>query len=316
MKVLVTGGAGFIGSHIVEELVAKGYEAVVVDNLVSGSILNINKNNAIYIMDIRETTLQQVFMKEKPEIVIHAAAQVDVRKSLDDPTYDAVSNILGTINVLECCRIWGVRKLIYSSSAAVYGNPQYLGIDEEHPARPISNYGVSKYAAEKYIQSYHALYGLDYTILRYSNVFGPRQGSSGEGGVIYKFLNNIFNGRQPVIYGSGEQTRDFIFADDVARANLLAVDRGSKGIFNISTGQRHSINNMLSIICRLVSDNISPLRAGAIEGDILHSCLDNRKARDMLRWKPTYTMEEGLLKTIKYYRGKYCDRIALKENTG
>lgn len=313
MKVLVTGGAGFIGSHIVEKLVDRGHEVVVVDNLVSGVSFNVNKSATIYVMDIKEAKLHQVFIKEKPEFVIHHAAQVDVQKSLMNPAFDAEVNIIGTVNVLECCRKGMVKKIIYASSAAVYGNPEYLGTDEEHIIKPISHYGVSKYAAEKYIQFYQELYGLNYTILRYSNVYGTCQGSKGEGGVVFKFLNNILNDKQPIIFGSGEQTRDFIFADDVADANLIAIYRGGNDIYNISTGKRHSVNELLKIINKLIESNVSPIKIGAVEGDILHSYLDNSKAKEILGWQPKYTLEEGLHETIKYYRNLFCDRKALSD---
>ncbi|HEX3033100.1 MAG TPA: NAD-dependent epimerase/dehydratase family protein, partial [Bacillota bacterium] len=203
MKVLVTGGAGFIGSHIADKLVEKGHEVVVVDNLSTGSRDNVNAMCTFYELDITDARLEQIFCREKPQIVIHHAAQIEVPKSLAAPALDANVNILGTINILECCRRYGVTKLVYASSAAVYGTPAYLPIDEKHPISPLSNYGVSKYAAELYIKCYAQLYGVDYTVLRYANVYGPRQSHSGEGGVISIFASGLLAGKAPLIQGNG-----------------------------------------------------------------------------------------------------------------
>lgn len=231
MKVLVTGGAGFIGSHVVDCLIESGHETVVVDNLATGKASHVHPKAKLYVTDIRSKELKEIVETEKPRVVIHQAAQVSVKRSVDEPLWDAEINILGTLNLLECCRAANVEKLIYASSAAVYGDPVYVGVDERHLIQPLSLYGVSKYTPELYIKVYHHLYGLNYTILRYANVYGPRQDSEGEGGVVSIFIDKLLKGEQPIIYGDGEQTRDFVYVTDVAQANVMALTRGDGGVF-------------------------------------------------------------------------------------
>ena len=302
MNVLVTGGAGFIGSHIVDKLINEGLDVVVVDNLSTGKLENLNDKAKFYNLDITSEQLSNIFEKEKIDVVIHQAAQTDVQKSLQDPVYDSKVNINGTVNLLECCRKYNVRKVIYASSAAVYGKPNYLPIDEKHPIQPMSFYGISKFTPESYLKIYKELYGLDYTILRYSNIYGPRQDSKGEGGVIAIFIDKLLNEQIPIIFGDGEQTRDFLYVEDVAEANFQAIFKGDGEVLNISTNTRISINQLYTELTKILQLDFKPVYREARPGDILHSSLNNKKAIQTLNWQPKYTFSEGLLKTVSYYK--------------
>lgn len=302
MKVLVTGGAGFIGSYIVEQLQKESYEVVVVDNLSTGQRSFLPRNITCYLMNVQSPELEKVFAKEQPDIVIHAAAQVDVTASLQDPVYDSEVNILGTINVLENCHKYKVGKLIYSSSCAVYGDVKDCSIKETDVTKPCSFYGISKYVSEYYIDTFHSLYGLNYTILRYANVYGPRQNTLGEGGVISIFCNKILKGEPPTIYGFGNQTRDFVFVKDVASANVKAITSGHQEILNIGCNLKTSINELYHLLSSLSPNRLPPNYQQQRKGDILYSRLDNSKAKQILNWKPKYLLAEGLEKTMNYYR--------------
>lgn len=304
MKILVTGGAGFIGSHIVDMLVQRKDEVVIVDNLSTGNIKNINKKAKFYKNDIQNRDILQIFNEFQPQVVIHTAAQIDVQQSLKQPVLDASVNINGTINLLEACKESGVSKIIYSSSAAVYGNPKYLGIDEKHPKNPLSFYGISKYTPEHYIKAYHHLHGIKYSILRYANVYGIRQDPKGEGGVISIFLSKMLNGEAPVIFGDGEQTRDFIYVEDVARANVMAIDQCHDETVNIGTNTPTTVNQLYSMMELHIRSGLKPLYGPERKGDIVHSYLDNAKAAACMGWKPVYSLQEGLEKTIEYYSSK------------
>ena len=305
MKILVTGGAGFIGSHIVDLLIENGYEVVIVDNLSTGKEEFINKKAIFYKKDITDDDLYEIFEKEKPDYVVHQAAQIDVQRSIDDPVFDAKVNVLGTVNLLECCRKSGVKKIVYASSAAVYGNPEYLPIDEVHKINPISYYGISKHTAEHYFEVYSQLYDLKYTILRYANVYGIRQDPKGEGGVISIFVDKILKDERPIIFGDGNQTRDFVYVKDVAKANLLALEKGDSEVVNISTNKATSINKLVELMNEIMNTSLEPIYAEPRKGDIVHSYLDNKKALEVLGWKPEYSLKDGLRETIECYRVKY-----------
>ncbi|WP_199900136.1 NAD-dependent epimerase/dehydratase family protein [Caldalkalibacillus mannanilyticus] len=248
MRVLVTGGAGFIGSHIVDRLVELKHEVAVVDNLGPTSIKYIHPGTTFYQVDIRSKDLETIFEKEQPEIVLHLAAQSVVPPSILDPMYDQSVNIGGTINILEQMKKVGSRKIIYSSSAAVYGEPISLPIDEGHPIKPISPYGMSKWMAEHYIALYHRMYGIDYTVFRYANIYGPRQTADGEGGVVSIFVDKLKKKETPVIFGDGQHTRDFVYVQDVAEANLVAMDKGEQITVNISSGEVVSVLDLLEAL--------------------------------------------------------------------
>ncbi|MGH4139625.1 NAD-dependent epimerase/dehydratase family protein [Clostridium sp.] len=303
MRVLVTGGAGFIASHIVDELIELDYDVFIVDNLSAGNERNINQKAKFYKCDITEIdTLKLVFKEERPEVVIHHAAQIDIQTSLKKPVFDAENNIVGTINILECCREFGVRKLIYPSSAAVYGEPKYLPVNEKHPVDPISFYGISKHTPEHYIKVYAQLYGFNYTIFRYANVYGLRQDPKGEGGVVSIFVDKLLNNETPFIFGDGEQTRDFIYVKDIARANIFALQKGDNEIMNISTNKEITVNELFKVMKNISGSKVDVIYKEERKGDILHSYLDNRRAKEKLDWKVEFSMEEGITETIEYYK--------------
>jgi UDP-glucose 4-epimerase len=299
MKVLVTGGAGFIGSHIVDALVEGGYEVCVVDDLSTGRLENLKNTVKLYKIDIRDKAILDVFEQEKFNVVIHEAAQVSVARSLCDIELDTTCNILGTINILESSRLTGVKKVIFAGSAAIYGNPEYLPIDENHPRCPISPYGISKYTVQHYLKFYRDSYGLDFTELVYSNVYGPRQDAKGEGGVVAVFVDALVSGKAPKIYGDGEQTRDFIYVGDVARANLAAITKGSGEICNVSWGREIPINTLYSIAKAKAGVDVEPQYFPPRQGDIRRSCLSNKKIREVLEWEPVVGLEEGIDRTIQ-----------------
>lgn len=306
MKVLVTGGAGFIGSNIVDHLIKNNHEVVVIDNLSTGKEENINPATMFYRVDITEfNSLEEIFSIEKPDYVMHHAAQISIQSSIINPSFDAYTNIIGTVNLLRCCVKFNTKKIIYASTAAVYGNPIYLGIDEEHSLQPLSFYGISKQIPEHYIKAFSRLFNLNYSILRYSNAYGIRQDPIGEGGVVSIFVDKLLNQKQPVIFGDGLQTRDFIYVDDIALANLAAMHLGDGEIINISTNQPTSLIELLKIMNEICGINIKPIYSETKLGDIRTSYSENAKAREVLSWEPIYTLQEGLRLTVEFYRKLY-----------
>ena len=301
MEVLVTGGAGFIGSNIVDGLIEAGHQVIVVDNLSTGKKENLDEQAEFYNLDLRDQKLKEVFKENEISHVIHHAAQIDVQHSINDPLFDAQNNILGTINLLECCRAYKVKKIIYASSAAVYGEPDYLPVDEEHPIKAMSPYGISKHTPEHYIKMYNELYELKYTIFRYANVYGPRQDPKGEGGVVSIFVDKMLAEERPVIFGDGQQTRDFVHVYDIVKANLLALDNGDNILVNISTQSRDSVNDLVDHLNQILPYEIKAIYQEARKGDILHSSLANGKAKEQLGWTPGYDFKDGLEQTVGYY---------------
>ena len=301
MEVLVTGGAGFIGSNIVDGLIEEGHKVIVVDNLSTGKKENLNDKAEFYQLDIRDQELEKVFEENNITHVIHHAAQIDVQHSIKDPLFDAQNNILGTINVLEMAKKYEVEKIIYASSAAVYGEPDYLPVDEEHPIKAMSPYGITKHTPEHYIKMYNELYDLKYTIFRYSNVYGPRQDPKGEGGVVSIFVDKMLDEKRPVIFGDGQQTRDFIHVYDIIKANLLALEKGDNILVNISTESRDSVNDLVDYLNEVLPYNLEAVYEDARKGDILHSSLANDKAKELLDWTPDYDLRAGLEQTVEYY---------------
>lgn len=301
MKVLVTGGAGFIGSHTAQLLLNKGFEVVIVDNLRTGKV--VNKDAVFYQVDICSEELGQVFTLERPDYVIHLAAQVSVQESLADPLIDGQINILGTINLLNFCVQYNVKKFIYASSAAVYGIPEALPLDEGHPTVAESFYGLSKLTVEEYLRLYKQHFGLNFTVLRYSNVYGTGQLLSGEGGVVAIFINNLLQNKVPMIFGTGEQSRDFIYVSDVAKANVLALTSGDNKILNISTNTATTINDLLDRVCSIMNKEVKGLYKPPKDGDLMQSVLSNVKAKNTLKWTPEYSLEEGLKETINNWIG-------------
>ena len=294
MKVIVTGGAGFIGSHLVDELISRGIEVHVLDNLVSGQLHQVNPEAHMYVVDIRSEEARRIILQVKPEAIFHLAAQADIGRSVQHPNYDADVNIIGTINLLEAARNAKVRKFIFASTSAVYGNSYNALISEADVTIPSSYYGLSKLTAESYIRLYYELYRQSYTILRYANVYGPRQIPKGEGGVVSVFLDRIKKGESLNVHGDGQQTRDFIYVKDVVAANLAAMNSGDQQILQVSTSQKTSINEILNLISNKFDINVNKVFTSPREGDIKHSCLCNKKAADILNWQPHYTIEDGL----------------------
>ena len=301
MRVLVTGGAGFIGSHIVEALLAAKHEVMVIDNLSSGKKENLPPEVPLYEVDITDSVIDNVIKESRPQAIIHQAAQVAVPVSLRDPLFDADVNIMGTLNLLEACRSYAVEKFIFASSAAVYGNPLYLPVDEKHAVRPLSGYGISKLTVEHYLEMYQELCGLRWTALRYANIYGPRQDALGEGGVVAIFINKLLSGQSPTIFGDGEQTRDFVFVKDVATANLLALEQGDNQILNISTGEATTVNELYGLLRQTIKSTLEPVYGPPRVGDIVHSYLDNQKVMQYLNWQPMFSLAQGLQETVQYY---------------
>ena len=300
MKILVTGEAGFIASHVVDAYVDAGHEVVVVDDLSTGRASNLNSAATFYQMDIRSPELEQIFSRERPEVVNHHAAQMDVRRSVREPIFDADVNIGGSINMLECERRFDVKRFIYiSTGGAVYGEPEYLPCDEAHPINPICQYGASKHTVEHYLYMYRENYGLEYTVLRYPNVYGPRQDPRGEAGVVAIFAGQMLAGKEVVINGDGEQERDFVYVADCARANRLALDNGNgSGIYNLGSGRGTTVNEIFEGLKSII-EYPNPAKYGPAKlGETRRIYLSAERAERDLGWTPITGLEEGLRKTL------------------
>lgn len=301
MKILLTGGAGFIGSHVAEQLISHGYEVIIIDNLISGSTTYLPQGVEFFQMDINDPSVEDVFKTVKPEIVLHLAAQTSVVHSMREPYFDFQSNTDGTVKLLQYAARYHVRQFIFSSTSAVYGEPTYLPIDEMHPIDPHSFYAVSKYAAERYIRIFAAQYGFTPTILRFSNVYGPRQKTAGEAGVVGIFILNYLKKEQCLIYG-GNQTRDFIYVKDVAIACRKAIESDLSGIYNVSSSVELSIGVLNELISQQLEVNASANYMPFREGELIRSVLSNENAKKGLEWVPTFSLLEGLYETIQYIK--------------
>jgi UDP-glucose 4-epimerase len=305
MKVLVTGGAGFIGSHVVDTLLKAGHKVVIVDNLWEhggGRLENINPDASFWQMDIRDPSLDQVFEKEQPEIICHLAAQHSVKISTDNPSHDANVNILGLINLLQNATRFGVRKIIFSSSGASYGTVEKMPVDENTPQNPESPYGITKMTSEHYLRFWKSVHGLDFTILRYGNVYGPRQDPLGEAGVIAIFARQILLKAPVRIDWDGEQQKDYVYVEDVARANLLALQAGSGEAYCIAYGQGTSVNALYRGLVNEIGYDVEIKRAPKRPGDIYLTYFDCTKALQQLGWKAKIDLEEGLCRTVDYFK--------------
>ncbi len=311
-RVLVTGGAGFIGSHVVDAYVAAGLDVVVVDNFATGSRGNLNPAARLYEVDIRNrAALEQVFATERPQIVNHQAAQASVRLSMEDPPKDAEINVMGSLNVLEAARKHGVQKFIYAATGgAAVGEPKYLPVDEDHPVEPLSPYGADKHAVEHYCVLYQKSFGLETTILRYSNIYGPRQDPRGEAGVIAIFVGLMLADQRPTIYGTGDQERDYTYVEDVARANVEALTKGGGGMFNIGTGVSTSVNGLFASVAELTGFGEQPIYAAPLPGEVFKIYVTNQRARDVLGWAPSVDLNEGLRRTVESIRSKRAEEGA------
>lgn len=304
MRIVVTGGAGFIASHVVDGYVKLGHKVAVVDDLSRGQRENLNPRARFYQCDVRDRdALNQIFAAEKPEVVNHHAAQMDVRRGVREPIFDAQVNILGSINVLEAAVAHGAQRVIYISTAgAAYGEPIQFPVAESHPVDPITPYGISKHTVEHYLFTFNVLYGLSYVVLRYGNVYGPRQNSAGEAGVFAIFCEQILTGIQPAIYGDGTKVRDYVYVDDAVQANIAALDRGAREIFNIASGQATTDYEVFRTVRDLLGKNgLEPRYVPKRPGEIDSIYLDISKARRLLGWAPTVSLQEGARKTVRYF---------------
>ena len=303
MNILITGGAGFIGSHIADTMVEAGHSVVVLDDLSTGRRQNLNPAARFVQGDIRDTGLGALFASEQFDVVVHQAAKANVRESLAEPVHYADVNVLGSLNLLEQSRKYGVKKFLYASTGgAAYGEPRQLPVPETHPVNPLDPYGASKHHVEHYLFLYRANYGLAYTVLRYPNVFGPRQDPLGEAGVVAIFTNKMLRGEPLVINGTGEQERDFVYVSDVARANLLALDKGDGEIFNIGAGRGTNVNQIFDHLSELTHYPLPAAHGPAKLGEVYKIYLDASKAKQVLAWEPQVKLDEGLGRTVEHFR--------------
>ena len=303
VKILVTGGAGFIGSHVVDAYAAAGHDVAVVDTLRTGREASVHPKARLYRVDVASPELADVFARERPEVVNHHAAQASVSVSVKEPLEDARVNALGTLNVLDQAVRTGVRKVIFASTGgALYGEPEGIPVREDHPILPLSPYGASKYAGEIYVNLYGRLHGLSFFILRYANVYGPRQDPYGEAGVVAIFTAAMLGGRTPVIFGAGTQTRDFVYVEDVARANLLATAHVGDGVAHVSTGIETTVNDIYRLLAEATGEGGAPEYGPPREGDVYRIALDPALAARTLAWRPRVGLEEGLRRTVEWFR--------------
>jgi len=305
-KVLVTGGAGFIGSHIVDMLIENDYDVIVVDDLSSGKLENVSKNADFYFCDISSyQILKDVFEETKPDYVIHHAAQSTVVKSFTNPALDAQTNIFGSLNLLNLSKEFKVKKFIYAGSGGTaYGNPAYLPCDEKHPINPISPYGISKHTAEHYLEYYHLQYGLNYVSFRYPNIYGERQDPSSEAGVISIFAKQMLKNKEVIIFGNGLQSRDFVYVKDIAYANLLALENNNmpSGIYNLGWGQGTTVNTIYETLKNIIGYKKNPINKPERKGEVYRTYLDAEKFKKYTWWKPEVNLFDGCKKVVDWMK--------------
>jgi UDP-glucose 4-epimerase len=303
VRILVTGGAGFIASHVSDSLLALGHHVAIVDNLATGKRENLPAAATFYEVDTRDQALHDVFRAETPEVVVHHAAHIEVARSVREPAYDASVNILGSLNLLECCRAYGVRKVIYAGTAgALFGEPSYLPVGEDHPIDPLSPYGVSKHTVEHYLFTYRVNHGIDYVVLRYPNVYGPRQDPHGEAGVVAIFSLQMLAGKQPVIFGDGTKTRDYCNVADIAAANVLALNTPVSGVYNLGRGIEVSDLEVFEAVRIAVGSEVVPAFAPVRPGEVQRIALDASKAERELGWSWKVDFVEGVSGAVEFYR--------------
>ncbi|HKC83253.1 MAG TPA: NAD-dependent epimerase/dehydratase family protein [bacterium] len=305
MKILVTGGAGFIGSHVVDAYTTAGHEVAVIDNMSTGRDENASSAAQVHRVDVRDVQkVQSAVASFKPEVINHHAAQADVPKSVADPGYDAQVNLVGGLNVLKAAVDNGVRKVIFSSTGgALYGEPDVVPADEDHPIRPLSPYGTSKYSFEQYLAMFQRTFGLNFTTLRYANIYGARQDFfAEEGRVVAIFASRMIEGKPVTIDGDGNQSRDMLHVGDVAMANIAALEHGDGGTYHVSTGIPVTINDLFRKLALLTEYKLEPRFGPARKGDVYRIALDNTRAAEQLGWRPRILLEEGLRLTVEYFR--------------
>lgn len=303
MKIAITGGAGFIASHIADAYVSLGHEVFIIDNLSTGKLENIPSQATFIEMDVNDPALPELFMDEKFDIVNHHAAQMDVRVSVQDPSFDARINILGGLNVYESAFKSGVKKIIFASSGGtVYGDQEYFPADEHHPTKPISPYGIAKLSNEQYLYYYAHVHGLPFVAFRYANVYGPRQNPHGEAGVIAIFTQKLLRGEQPIINGDGLQTRDYVYVGDVVQANVLALQPQMIGAYNIGTAIETDVNTLFRHLRDLTGSQCEEQHAPAKQGEQLRSVLTHERIHAAFGWTPRMNLIEGLSKTVDSFK--------------
>ncbi len=303
MNILVTGGAGFIGSNAADAFIKEGHNVIILDDFSSGKQENVNPKAKVYKMDIQDPAVENIFRDEKIDVMSHFAAQMDVRRSVADPKFDASVNVLGFLNLMEFGRRYGLKKVLFSSTGgAIYGEQDYFPADEQHPLRPLSPYGITKLVTEKYLFFYKETYGIEHVILRYANIYGPLQNPHGDAGVVAIFTQKMLKGEQPIINGEGKQTRDYVFVGDVVQANLLGLKHNGSDIFNIGTGIETDVNQLFHHIKKLTGSNCDEKHIAAKAGEQMRSVISSKKIGEVLGWKPTVTLEEGLKRTVEFFR--------------
>ena len=304
MRILVTGGAGFIGSHVADAFIELGHEVCILDNFTTGREANVHPRARVFRADLRDrTAVEGVFRTGTFDAVSHHAAQMDVRRSVADPVEDASINILGVLTLLECCQRHGTKRFLFASTGgAIYGEQDAFPADESHPTRPISPYGIAKLSTEHYLFYYRAVYGIEYVSLRYANVYGPRQNPEGEAGVVAIFATRMLSGGEPVINGDGKQTRDYVYVGDVVRANVLALNAGGSDIFNVGTGIETDVNTIFAKLRTAANPSCREVHGPAKKGEQFRSVLSSQRINRVLGWAPTVTLDEGMRKTVEYFR--------------
>ena len=311
MKVLITGGAGFIGSHIVDAMLEAGHSVAVIDDLSTGRRENLSPRARLYECSITDfEAVERVIERERPQLINHHAAQIDVRRSMEEPVVDAQVNVVGSVNLLNLSARYGVDRFIFASTGVVYSEPASLPMDESHPIGPRSGYGVSKYSAENYVRFYADVHGLRYKIFRYGNVYGPRQDPKGEAGVVAIFAGQLLEGRQPTIFGDGGKTRDYVFVADIARANLIAMESvGDDHVYNLSRGIGVSDLEIFEAVRAATGVQMEPRYAPERPGEPDHVCLDSSRAKRLLSWTPTVPLDEGVARSTAYQRSLAQGRV-------
>jgi len=303
MKILVTGGGGFIASHIVDALVAAGHQVSIIDDLSSGRRENLNPLAQFYQLDVQDAAVADVFRRERPEVLCHHAAQMDVRRSVADPVFDARVNLLGLLNLLEHGRQHGLKRVLFASTGgAIYGEQETFPAAETHPLAPLSPYGVAKLASERYLFFYFMTYGISYAALRYANVYGPRQNPHGEAGVVAIFSEKLLRGEQPIINGDGTQTRDYVYVADLVRANLAALQSDFTGAVNLGTGIETDVNALFRHLRGLCGSTAPERHGPAKPGEQRRSVIDSALAQRVLSWRPQMRIEDGLRDTVAFFR--------------